>query len=155
MAYAFTFDADVDQHRKTLGLAIERGEGQRDLLVSHGCRWDQVCDVVPAFKANGGGQGQLNPAVDEMFRGGNVPADQGLDGDAARVSRSPFSRRPGVDERVDELELQAILASDRRAHGQMKRVVELFSQAVYAFARRRLDDRAGQLGNVPWRLVAR
>src|SRR5213593_4730855 len=69
------------------------------------------------------------------------------------VLRVAVGRRAGIDEDIDQLDLDAALLRDPGPRHQLKGVIELLAQTVAGFTFRGLDDRARDLGDVPGQLA--
>ena len=82
-----------------------RCEGQRELPLPGRRRTGKAVDVVPASQAQGRRQRYRGASFDEMLCRGDVAIDE-------RIVRRAVGRRAGINEGVDERDLNVTLSRD-------------------------------------------
>ena len=131
----------IDHPGDGVGLAVERREHERELLLRGAGGGREPGHGVPPLQAQRRRERQLAAARHEVLRGSDVTVHQ-------RVVGVPGRRRAGVDQHVKQRDLRPGVGGDARPGHEPQRRVELILEARGRLLPGRGDDRPGDVGNV-------
>ena len=121
-------DAKREQERQPLRFPIERGKRKRHLSGFRFRHRRETSNVIHFLEAHSRRKRERRTTPEEMPRGRIVVTDECLIG----ASLHP---RPFVDEHVQQLELAAVIAPNRRANRKVECRIELLLQVPYTSRR--------------------